>query len=87
MGVIAGQVKDNKQIPIPDVKIGVTKGTASYPDIIALTDDNGEYDLEYISTGTFEVTASKDNYITQTKVAKVKGNEETKLDFVLELKD
>ena len=86
LGVIIGRVIAEKQIPISDVKVGIIKGTASYPDLIALTDENGEYDLEYISTGTFTVSANKEEYTTQTKTIKVRADEEVRLDFVLSRK-
>ncbi len=85
--VILGRVTDKKQVPISDVKVGITKGTASYPDIIALTDDNGEYDLDNIPTGTFEVVASKEKYESQMKIVKLTGEDETRLDFILSSKD
>lgn len=83
LGVIIGRVTDKAQAPIPDAKVAIIKGTASYPDIAALTDENGEYDLEYISTGTFTVAASKEGYATQTRTIKVRVDEEVRLDFVL----
>lgn len=83
MSVIFGRIIDNNQHPIYDVKVRIVDGTGQYPDIIALTDVNGEYDLEYISEGTYTVVVEKDGYESMKKGVSVGKKEEVRLDFVL----
>lgn len=83
MSVIYGRVTDESQSPIYDAKVSVIEGTGSYPEIIALTDTNGEYDLEYISEGIFTVAVEKEGYMTKKKEIFVKKDSKARLDFIL----
>jgi cephalosporin hydroxylase len=85
MSVIFGRVTDKNKIPIVNAKVRIIEGTAPYPEIIALTDEHGEYDIDYISAGRFTVSVEKEGYLTQKKTTKVGIGEEVRVDFVLYL--
>lgn len=83
MSVIMGRITNKKGDPIQDVMVNIINGTGSYPDIIALTDMNGEYDLDYITPGVYTVKAEKHQFIVQQKKVKIDVNKETRLNFTL----
>ena len=84
-GFIFGRVTNQEDRPIPEARVGVVEGTAPYPEIIALTDGNGEFELEGISPGNFKVEIAKERYQTQRQDVEVKRSEGSRLELVLTL--
>lgn len=84
MGTIFGQVIDKNKKKIENAKIRIIEGTASFPEIIALTDSDGKYDIDYVDSGNFIVEAEKEGYEIQKKRVFVNQNEEKKLNFTME---
>jgi len=83
MSVIMGRVTNKKGEPLQDVVVNIVKGTGSYPDISALTDMNGEYDLDYISPGFYTVKAEKSGFEILHKTVNIESNAEVMLNFTL----
>lgn len=76
-GSITGTVTDNDGTAIEGAQIQVNGETAS-------TDSNGDYTLEDISPGTYDVSASHDEYIDETHEVTVNEEEKVTENFSLE---
>lgn len=80
---VAGIVTDMDGNPLADVGIAVTKGTAPYPEILVLSEEDGKYTWS-LPAGTFTLTARKDGYKELSLEVTVKEGETARLDFKLE---
>ncbi len=85
--------------PAPDDPTGILAGTVSDAetgsgiqgasvtvdgtDFSATTGSDGSYSIENIPEGSYDVTASADDYVAETKPATISGDETTTLDFAL----
>jgi len=74
---VSGTVKDNEGNALEGATVTI-EGTAQS----AATDGDGNYSLVDLEEGTYEITASKDGYSSQTKNVKV--DSDTTLDFKME---
>ncbi len=83
LGYIAGKITNRLGQPVVDARVRIVEGSAPFPEIVALTDDNGEYELEGISQGTYEVEVTKEGFNTQSKSVEVRPKEKAPLNFVL----
>ena len=81
-GRIAGWVKTQSGSPISEAAVAIVDGTAPFPDIAALTDDEGKYELSDIPAGTFEVAVHTEEYSAQNPVT-IRGGETSRLDFII----
>ncbi len=82
-GEIAGRVTDRAGTPISEVTVVIASGTAPVPDIAALTNDQGKYQLSGIPAGTFKVAVHKEGYAPQERIVTVREGEVSIIDFIL----
>jgi hypothetical protein len=54
---IRGTVTNLQGTPIEDVAVAIVEGTASYPEIAAMTNEKGEFGLGGLENGTYTVQA------------------------------
>jgi Domain of unknown function (DUF4382)/Carboxypeptidase regulatory-like domain len=81
-GSLEGLVTDSNKAAIAGASISVKQGDMEV--VAGTTDDNGHYVIPGVTSGTYSVSASKENFqtITTSDVKIVAGNK-TVLDFVL----
>ena len=78
-GTIAGTVKDNANTPIVGAKVTTSPGGYT-----ALTNSNGAYSITGVPVGTYDVSATKTGYASQTHTGRtVTGNTTTYVSFAL----
>lgn len=82
-GEIKGRVTDQAGTPISEATIVIASGTSPFPDIAALTDEQGKYQLSGIPTGTFDVAVYADGYAAQNRTITVKEGETSIPNFAL----
>ena len=83
-GIIEGVVKDADGKPILGVRLGIVNGTAPFPEIAPVTNEDGVYRFPAIPPGTFSVAVHdrQGNRIALQSV-EVRSGEASKLDFIL----
>ncbi len=83
-GIIEGVVKDANGRPVPGMRLGIVNGTAPFPEIAPVTNEDGVYHFPGISPGAFDVAVHdrQGNRIALQSV-EVKSGEASKLDFIL----
>lgn len=78
-GTISGNVKDNNNNNLAGVTVSTNTGGYS-----ATTDANGNYTISGVAAGTYDVTASKTGYNSQTQTGKtVTAGQTTTVNFTL----
>ncbi len=82
---VIGKVTDESGNPIAEAGVAVTKASAGVPDILVLTNENGEYVWE-LPAGEFTLTVRQDNYLEASKDVTVKAGEKIELNFQLKKK-
>jgi hypothetical protein len=82
---VTGKVTDESGNPIAEAGVTVTKGSAGVPDLLVLTNENGEYIWD-LPAGEFTLTARQDNYLDISKDITVKEGEKLELNFQLKKK-
>jgi len=81
-GSLAGSVTDSEKAVIAGTAISVKQGDKEVG--TATTDDNGTYAIIGLPSGTYTVTATKENYkVATTNDVKIVAGNQTTLDFVL----
>jgi hypothetical protein len=55
VGTIMGRVTDVDGRPIAGMRVSIVSGTTGFPEILALTDENGRYTIGSVPAGRFEV--------------------------------
>lgn len=81
-GKIVGHVFDHQDKPIARATVGISKGTAAYPERAYLTDDNGMYSIG-LPPGKFTVFVNAEGFAFAEQEAQVEQSQETTLDFHL----
>ncbi len=83
-GSIEGVVKDSDGQPMLGIRLGIVSGTAPFPEIAPVTDEDGVYKFPAIPPGTFYV-AVHDGQGSRLALqcVEVRSSETSKLDFVL----
>ena len=83
-GIIEGVVKDADGRPIFGMRLGIVSGTAPFPEIAPVTNEDGVYRFPAIPPGTFSV-AVHDGQGTRIALqsVEVRSGEASKLDFIL----
>ncbi len=83
-GGIEGVVKDAKGRPVFGIRLGVVSGTAPFPEIAPVTNEDGVYRFPAIPPGTFSVAVhdGQGNRIALQSM-EVRSGEASKLDFIL----
>ncbi len=83
-GIIEGVVKDADGRPVPGMRLGIVNGTAPFPEIAPVTNEDGVYRFPAIPPGAFSVAVhdGQGNRIALQSV-EVRGGEASKLDFIL----
>jgi hypothetical protein len=76
-GILKGRVLDAAGAPIVAAAVTTDKGQA------AATDANGYYDFGSVGTTTYNVTAAKTGFVSQTKAGAVLADQTTTVDFSL----
>ena len=83
-GIIEGVVKDSDGSPVPGMRLGIVNGTAPFPEVAPVTNEDGVYQFPAILPGTFSVAVhdGQGNRIALQSV-EVRSGEASKLDFIL----
>ena len=83
-GSIEGVVKDADGKPMLGMRLGIVAGTAPFPEIAPVTNEDGVYRFPAIPPGAFSVAVhdGQGNRIALQSV-EVRGGEASKLDFTL----
>ncbi|MEW5759417.1 MAG: carboxypeptidase regulatory-like domain-containing protein [Candidatus Thermoplasmatota archaeon] len=77
-GNVAGFVKDGNYLPIKDAQISIIEYYSN-------TASDGSYFIKDIPEGIYDISASKEGYITEIKKVFVKGNETVYINFTLNI--
>ena len=83
-GIIEGVVKDADGSLVLGIRLGIVNGTAPFPEIAPVTNEDGVYRFPAIPPGTFSVAVydGQGNRIALQSV-EVRSGEASKLDFIL----
>jgi hypothetical protein len=82
-GLIAGRVLDDGGNPIAGARVFFADGPSHFPDIAALTDDNGSFLLSAPVPGEWILRCVADGFAVRDVRATVGTGEETALTVVL----
>ena len=82
--VISGTVQGPGNKPVAGARVYFTDGPVAFPEIAALTDDNGRYSLTAPAPGEYVVACAADDLAGKSRTVKVKGGKGVVLDFQLE---
>ena len=82
--LIAGRVLDDRGEPLAKARVFLIGGPASFPDIAALTGEDGRFALSAPSSGTYQLQAVADGFAPRTVDVAVGGSEEAPRDIRLE---
>ena len=83
-GSIEGRVTTTDNKAVEDAYVTISGQSPEHHDIAAVTNDNGEYVLDDLSPGNYEVLANAEGYSPQTKSTKVHNDQVTTLNFEVE---
>lgn len=83
-GSIEGVVKDADGKPMLGMRLGIVSGTAPFPEIAPVTNEDGVYRFPAVPPGAFSVAVHDEqgNRVALQSV-EVKSGEASKLDFIL----
>lgn len=84
-GRITGQVRDEQGRPLANVGIVIVATTAkgSYPEILPLSNERGEFNLADLPPGRYRLRATLDGYQAQTRSVEVRANRASRVLFAL----
>ena len=82
VGDISGSVTDEDETPLEDVTVELFDDEDE-PIAETTTDEDGEYELTEIETGTYEIEATKEDYETETAEVTVEADSTTEQSFEL----
>lgn len=77
-----GVVLDNQNQPIPEVVVTIQKGVGDYPDIAAMTNDQGVFSFSDLQPGAYEFKFMAENLETTKSV--VIQNSTEKMEFKIQ---
>ena len=66
-GLISGTVVGHTGRPVAGARVYFVGGPGSFPDVAALTGDDGRFALSAPAAGTYEVQVQADGFLQQTK--------------------
>ena len=83
-GIIEGTVKDADGRPVSGMRLGIVAGTAPFPEIAPITNEDGVYRFPAIPPGTFSVAVhdARGNRIALQSV-EVTSGKVRELNFIL----
>jgi hypothetical protein len=83
-GAIAGRVSTTEDKSVTDASLMITGNSPDHPDIAVLTNDNGEYIIDDLTPGDYEVLVNAEGHAMKTLSARVVDSQITKLNFLLD---
>ena len=63
--IIHGAVRDRAGVPVAQARVYFVSGPGSYPDIAALTNEDGRFTLSAPSPGAYLIECNADGYTTE----------------------
>ena len=81
---IVGRVRDGAGEPIPDARVYIVTGPGAFPDVAALTGDDGGFTLPAATPGLYRVQAAADGFGTREAAVTVAAGERAACEIVLE---
>jgi iron complex outermembrane recepter protein len=82
-GSINGKVIKKDSSPIIDAYLSVSGNSPNHSDITALTNNNGEYELNNLRPGVYEIDMYADGFTSQKKIIQVFANKTSTLNFTV----
>ena len=82
--LITGTVRGPNGKPISGARCFFTDGPVAFPEIAAITDDQGVFSLTAPAAGKWVVSCAADDLSAKTATVKVSGGKPARLDFQLE---
>jgi hypothetical protein len=82
-GEVIGTVYDETGKPLVEAGVAVTKGTAPFPEILMVTDQQGRYRWG-LPAGKFTLAVTQDHYKQLAQEVEVKKGQTVQLDFKLQ---
>lgn len=64
--IVSGVVRDESGLPLSGATVYVVAGTGSWPDIAALTNKKGEYQLSGIDPGCYVLSVRHEDSVSAT---------------------
>jgi Carboxypeptidase regulatory-like domain len=83
MAQISGIVRDSHGNPVAQARVYFTGGPEPWPDIAALTDNNGAFSLPAPSPGTYTIECVAEGFAPVTAAVTVMGSQEVQLQITL----
>jgi hypothetical protein len=83
MAQISGIVRDSRGNPVAQARVYFTGGPEPWPDIAALTDNNGTFSLSAPSPGTYTIECVAEGFAPVVATVTVTGDQEVRLDITL----
>ena len=83
-GAIEGTVIDVDRKSVPGMRVSIVSGTVGFPEILALTDEKGQYTIGSVPAGTFEVAVhDEEGSRIGLESVVVRDGETSTLDFTI----
>jgi len=83
MGVIKGTVKTTDDEPVPEASVMVASGP-SHPDVAALTDDGGAFELGGLQSGRYVIEVNAAGYSPARGRVRVRDEGTTRVGITLQ---
>lgn len=82
--LISGTVRGPAGEPVSGARCFFIEGPVAFPEIAAITDENGGYSLTAPARGKWVVSCAADEFSEKTATVHVSGGKSARLDFQLE---
>jgi hypothetical protein len=81
--LISGIVRSANGQPVAGARVFFTSGPGSFPDIAALTDDQGRFALSAPSPGTYEIECAASGFATTRATATALKDRQVNVEILL----
>lgn len=82
-GLISGTVLDASGRPVGGARVYFASGPGSFPDMAALTGEDGSFTLAAPNAGTYAVQVHADDFAQATASVSLKAGEKRRIEVVL----
>ena len=82
--LISGRVLTADGAPIAGARVYFVSGPGSFPDVAALTNDDGAFTLSAPTPGTYEIQGAADGFASRTVEAAVSAGEKASIEIALD---
>jgi len=82
-GMISGHVRDRNGRPLALARVYVVSGPGAFPDVAALTDEQGAFTLPASGAGTYTIESSLEGFASAQTTVQLAGDGEARVEISL----